>query len=154
MRSTSLVSAFVYDQVYPTCQCIGLPSSVPHLSVHSSIIKCTSLVSALVHHQVYLTCQCIGVPSGVPHCQCIVVPSRVPHLSVHWCATINAPSIRCLREAWFGLKLSLTSATKSSPRTFHALTAIIIITDRSFVNHQPKNTKQNNSVSTPWSSKI
>ena len=51
--------------------------------------------------------------------------------------------------ARFVLKLSLTSATKSSPKTFHANTAIIIITNRNFIDHYTKNTKQNNSVTTP-----
>ena len=50
---------------------------------------------------------------------------------------------------WFVLKLSLTSATKSSPKAFHANIATIIITNRNFFDNYHKNTKQNNSVTTP-----
>ena len=71
-RSSEMVTPlfFIYKkfilnhQWYLTCQWIGVPSSVPHLSVHWCTIRGTSLVSAFWYHQGHL------LVSALVHHQC------------------------------------------------------------------------------------
>ena len=59
ISGTSVVSALWYHQRYLTCQCIGIPSGVPH-------------------------CQCAVVPSRVPHLLVHWCTIRGTSLSVHF----------------------------------------------------------------------